>query len=272
MNNRIRQVEVRDRSAVPAEAEVWITVVPEQVMPTTEVRGRLMGPRCPYASTVEIAYPLRPLPRPGAAGAGLVRRVVIPEASLWDPESPFLYQGPVELWQDGQRCEQVTVSHGLRTISLGPRGLRWNGRPLALRGREVVSSPEGGCPVLLPEEEALALRRGGCNLLVAPAGPATAPLWDLADRLGFVMLGRVPEASEPTLRLLEALNAHPCCLGWLVPPPGELRGRLPADFRVGVELRGEPAPSVPAGVSFVVCAADRPAEELPPDLPLLARV
>src|SRR5919201_1885533 len=146
MNNRIHQLEVRDRSTVPAEAEVWITVVPEQVTPATEVRGRLMGPRCPYASTVEVAYPLRPLPRPGATGPGLVRRVLIPEASLWDPESPFLYQGPVELWQDGQRCDQVTVSHGLRTISLGPRGLRWNGRPLALRGREVACPPGGGVP------------------------------------------------------------------------------------------------------------------------------
>src|SRR5262249_10780296 len=148
MNNRIRRVEVRDRSAVPAEAEVWVTVVPEQITPTTEVRGRLMGPRCPYASTVEIAYPLRPLPRLGVVGSGLVRRLVIPEASLWDPESPFLYQGPVELWQDGRRCDQVAVSRGLRTISLGPRGLRWNGRPLTLRGAGVVGVPS--------EEEALA--------------------------------------------------------------------------------------------------------------------
>jgi hypothetical protein len=120
------------------------------------------------------------------------------------------------------------------------------------------------------EEEALALRQGGCNLFIVGAGPATAPLWDLADRLGFVVLGRVWDGSELALELLAALNAHPCCLGWLVPPPGELRGRLPADFRVGVELRGEPTPLLPAGISFVVCAADRPDADLPPGLPLLA--
>ncbi len=70
MDNRIRQIEVRDRSLIPAEAEVWITVTPEHHTPTTEVRGRLMGPRCPYASTVEVAYPpAAPAAGPNVAGA-----------------------------------------------------------------------------------------------------------------------------------------------------------------------------------------------------------
>src|SRR5262249_20990251 len=153
MDNRIRQIEVRDRSLVPAEAEVWITVTAERQTPTTELRGRFMGPRCPYASTVEVAYPLRPLP-PGhvSESPGLTRRVVIPEACLWEPESPFLYQGPVELWQDGQRCDRLTLSHGLRSFRLGERGLGVNGRPLMLRGRSVT---------VCSEEDALALRQAG---------------------------------------------------------------------------------------------------------------
>src|SRR5262249_36609476 len=123
--NRIRQIEVRDRSLVPAEAEVWITVTPECQTTTTELRGRLMGPRCPYAGTVEVAYPLRALPPDRAVESpGLTKRVVIPEACLWELESPFLYQGPIELWQDGQRCDQVTISHGLRSLHLDERGLR----------------------------------------------------------------------------------------------------------------------------------------------------
>src|SRR5690242_15175790 len=123
MDNRIRQIEVRDRSLVPAEAEVWIIVTAERQTPTTELRGRLMGPRCPYASTVEVAYPLRSLP-PGRASEspGLTRRVVIPEACLWEPVSPFLYQGPIELWQDGQSCDRLMLNHGLRSFHLDERG------------------------------------------------------------------------------------------------------------------------------------------------------
>jgi hypothetical protein len=238
MSNRIRQVEVRDRSLSPAQAEVYVLVTPEQRTPTTEVRGRLMGPSCPYSNTVEVAYPLRPLPD-AAEGEALAGRVIIPEPSLWEPESPFLYRGPVELWQDGARQDRVTVSHGLRHIQFGPRGLRVNGRPLTLRGREVDR---------LSDDEALALRRAGYNLLVAPASEAAASLWDTAARLGFLVLGRVTHADEGTLRRLADLDRHPSCLGWLVPAPGDLCGRLPAGWRVGVEG----AAALPPGVSFVV--------------------
>jgi hypothetical protein len=239
MPNCIRDVEVCDRSLSPAQAEVHVLLTPDQRSPTTEVRGRLMGPSCPFSNTVEVAYPLRPLP--DAEGGALACRVIIPEPSLWEPESPFLYRGPVELWQDGARQDRVTVSHGLRQIQLGPRGLRVNGRPLTLRGREVDR---------LSDDEALTLRRAGYNLLVAPAAGAAAPLWDTADRLGFLVLGRVADADEDTLRRLADLDRHPCCLGWLVPAQGDLRGRLPASWRVGVE--GDGGAALPPGVSFVL--------------------
>ncbi|HWG46365.1 MAG TPA: hypothetical protein VN688_26620 [Gemmataceae bacterium] len=209
MDNRIRQLEVHDRSLIPAEAELWITVTAECHTPTTEIRGRLMGPRCPYASTVEVAYPLRPLPphRTSPQSIGATMRVVIPEASLWEPESPFLYQGPIELWQDGQRRDQIKLSHGLRSFLLGERGLRVNGRPLTLRGRTVSACSD---------EDALALRQAGCNLLVVPVEADTLAVWERADRLGFFVLGQLRENCEQTLRHLEILSRHTSCLGWLI--------------------------------------------------------
>src|SRR5438105_1995799 len=124
-------IEVRNRLLNPAEAEVWISARAEGRVGEFAVRGRLLGPRCVYASTVEVAYPLRPLSRePDALGA--TARVLIPEPSFWDPESPFLYQGPVSVWQGDRLCFEGQVSHGLRHCQLSPRGLRWNGRPLVL--------------------------------------------------------------------------------------------------------------------------------------------
>jgi hypothetical protein len=220
MDNRILHIRLEDRSLDPVSAEVWIEVTPQCITPTTEVRGRLMGPSCPYASTVEIAYPLTPL-RPEHLVPGVIRqRVVIPEASLWDTQAPHLYAGPVELWQDGRRCDRVEVRHGLRQLCLGPRGLSLNGRSLRLKGRS--------CEACFPDQ-ALALRREGCNALLIPVSPGTLATWDVADRYGFLVIGRLPPPGEELVPLLQALSRRPCCFGWIVGPewfPGEWLERL----------------------------------------------
>ena len=92
-------VEVQNRVLNPAEAEIWITAHPTERHADLELRGRLMGPRCPYATTVEVAYALRPCPRSVADSGQTAARVLIPEPNFWEPQSPFLYRGPVELWQ-----------------------------------------------------------------------------------------------------------------------------------------------------------------------------
>jgi hypothetical protein len=111
MTNRIIGVSVINHRLDPHETELRVHVDVENLTPATEVRGRLVGPRSAVSSTVEIAYPLREVER---SSNQVVLRVVIPEANWWQPETPFLYEGPVELWQDGQRCDRREVSHGIR--------------------------------------------------------------------------------------------------------------------------------------------------------------
>jgi hypothetical protein len=207
MDNCIRQIIVRDRSLIPAQSEVWISVIAERQTSTTEVRGRLMGPRCPYSSTVEVAYPLRPLSssKKEIEPSGLTSRVIIPEASLWEPQCPFLYLGPIELWQDGQRCDRVVLSHGLRSLRQNEHGLCINGRPLILRGTRIE---------LCSDVEATRLHQTGYNLLIAPVAASSLAVWDQADRLGFLVLGQLGEDAGE-LRLMETLHPHPSCLGWL---------------------------------------------------------
>ncbi len=217
MTNRIREIQVRDIRLDPYESEVTVTVFPERVTPATGVRGRLVGPRSAYARTLEVAYPLRDCrPAENSVEPGLTCRVVIPEPSFWDPETPFLYEGPVELWDDGRAVDRAEVRHGLRTRGLGASGLRWNGRPITLRG--VARST-------LTPEDAAALRRAGCNTLVAPA---SAPeVWNVADRLGFIVLGRFTDPSE---RLLLSSQGHACTLGWLPPSDSPTYRDLPDAF------------------------------------------
>jgi hypothetical protein len=154
-----------------------------------------------------VAYPLRPLSpsQKPVESAGLTRRVIIPEASLWEPQCPFLYQGPIELWQDGQHRDQVIVRHGLRSFQWQERGLYVNGRPLTLHGRRIAACSE---------EEAAGLRQKGYNLLIAPVTASSLAVWEQADRFGFLVLGQLGEDTGET-RLVEMLCLQASCLGWL---------------------------------------------------------
>lgn len=236
MSNNILHVELRDRSVIPAEAEILVTVVPRLVDGGTEVRGRLMGPRCRFATTIEVAYHLRPLLIPTGRPA-VTLRVIIPEASSWEPESPHLYHGPIELWQDGVRCDAIQIRHGLRHVSTGPRGLRVNGRLLRLRGRRVSA---------LAEEEALSLREQGYNLLVAPVRESTRSIWEVADRIGFFVVGRL-EAHQGG-EVIADLMGHPSTLGWLLGAEGVAPSELPPGALLGSEL---PVPPGHKGIGFV---------------------
>ena len=112
MTNRIRDVHVINHRLDPHETELHIRVELESVGTTTEIKGRVIGPRSVHTTTVEIAYPMREIAR----GNNYVElRVVIPEACWWTPESPFLYHGPLELWEEGERLDRRELSHGITT-------------------------------------------------------------------------------------------------------------------------------------------------------------
>jgi hypothetical protein len=239
MTNRIMHVAVLDRLKDPTEPEVWVGVVPERPSPTLDIRGRLTGPSCRYASTVEVAYPLRPAPRPLEGLAGIVRRGVIPEASLWDPASPFLYRGQIELWDNDTLLDQVTLRHGLRSFHVGKQGFYINSRPLTLRG--IVRT---ACPVA----EMLELRHQGYNLLVGDLAASPRELWDDADEYGMLVLARV----APTVEAVQQAAAHPphaSNLGWVLHgaifhEPALREAAAPLLARRGGELIGVDADSL----------------------------
>ena len=190
MSNRILRVQVRSHLLDPAQAELWITASAEHLTPTTELRGRLAGPRCLYAATVEVGYPLRPFSRRPEGLEGLAAHVVIPEPSLWEPQCPFVYQGMVELWQDGERRDQVPIRRGLRRGGDRTGGLRVNGRLLALRGRVVAECDE---------RQFAALHRSGGNLLLAETTECLTELLPLADVYGFFVLGMLTDLTSRRL-------------------------------------------------------------------------
>ena len=254
MTNSIKDIHIRDRRLNPAEAEVAISVTPEHVFSMTQVRGRLVGPQCRYASTVEVAYALRETGRDYASEGipGIICKVLIPEPSLWDPVSPFLYKGQVELWESGKQSEVVHITHCLRELSLGRYGLRINGAALSLRGKALLG------PV--SEADAISLHNQGINTLLVDADNSTPILWDMADQLGFVILTRISNEQELKMALgrTREIRNRSFCLGWLISPQA-VKNELAliaaqillSTPLLGLELTRAPSGPVPEGFTFV---------------------
>jgi hypothetical protein len=114
MNNQIRKTTVEVKRLSAAEAEVWLAAEVNELTPTTELRGKLTGPRCPGVTTVEVAYLLHPLPREDEEANRLTVRVLIPEPNLWTEMTPFVYTGRLELWQDGYCVDVTNLAVGLK--------------------------------------------------------------------------------------------------------------------------------------------------------------
>ncbi len=201
MNRRIESVRTANLKLTPTSAEVLIAVRLASELHNPEFRGRLMGPRCRYASTVEVAFPIQPLER--LTDRVWACRVVIPEPNWWDLTSPFLYQGPIELWQDGRLIEQVDISHGSRVLDIGPKGLTLNGKPIPLRGI---------CRSFWFEEELLQLRREGFSCVLAPA--ESMGLCESADRVGMFVMARF--ASSDAMKSFDCGGHNPSMVGFLV--------------------------------------------------------
>ncbi|HEV3447407.1 MAG TPA: hypothetical protein VG099_22390 [Gemmataceae bacterium] len=270
MNNRIRSLKIWNSSVNPAEAGISISVQPEQMTSTTQVRGRVVGPRCVYSSTVEVAYPMREVSRQYEKYdvPGLILRVVIPEPCLWDPQSPFVYEVAAELWQSGQLCDQVRTSHCLYSLKLTPQGLRWNGRPMALSGVELSQ---------LTEPEASELRQAGRNTVLAQVTAETAALCNLADRLGLFVLARL--ASRGDYAQARALKGHVSLLGFVLDSrllEDPLVKAWPTwiadqDQLMGLEIDEPPPEALLEGFSFLLTREDARQNLSRAKLPLLIR-
>lgn len=259
MSTPALSVWIEDRRLSPVEAELRVQVGP-LTHPAMEVRGRLAGPRSPYASTVEVSYPLRIDPL-DALRQLAVLRVVIPEPNYWHPASPFLYHGTIELWLQGRCQDKLTFTHGLCKRKLDTAGLRLNGQALTIRGTSIGSSSE---------TELRQLRQAGVNTLVAPS--TQHDVWNVADRLGFLMIDRLtadtlpPERSSlpdrteygqnvsafATLIAEDVAAAIPAdeMLAWLA------RRVTPASAFLGLEVRQVVVPPLPPWANFIACTPE----------------
>lgn len=122
-------------------------------------------------------------------------KVQIPNVQLWSPEHPYLYETCVELKNGGQTVDAYRCQTGVRTIAVEGSQLLLNGKPIHLRG---FGKHEGfpifgrafAQPVAVKDFELM--RWTGANSFRTSHYPYDESVYDMADRLGFLIIDEMP--------------------------------------------------------------------------------
>lgn len=122
-------------------------------------------------------------------------KVQIPNVQLWSPEHPYLYETTVELKDGGKTVDAYRCQTGVRTIAVEGSQLLLNGKPIHLRG---FGKHEGfpifgrafAQPVAVKDFELM--RWTGANSFRTSHYPYDESVYDMADRLGFLIIDEMP--------------------------------------------------------------------------------
>ncbi len=121
--------------------------------------------------------------------------LTVPQATLWSPETPNLYDLRIELRRGGTTIDRYVLRVGIRTISVDGDRLLLNGQPVRLVGfgrhEDFPVVGKGMLPALIVKDYAL-LRWVGANSFRTTHYPYSEQMMDLADRLGFMVIDETP--------------------------------------------------------------------------------
>ena len=177
--------------------------------------------------------------------------VKIPNARLWSPEDPYLYQVEVNIGREGEIADRYSLAAGIRTVDVDAKNILLNGKPVKLRGfGKQQDFPVYGrgtvYPVVVNDFELL--KWLGANSFRTSDYPQDESYYDLADRQGILVIGETPavglfNTNDTTdLRKVEEISNqylhemilrdknHPSIIMWsLANGPKEMPRRIEGD-------------------------------------------
>ena len=185
-------------------------------------------------------------------------RLNIPNAKLWSPDTPHLYDLKLRLFQHGDLLDEVSSYAGMRDVRLIGGKVHLNGQLLYLR----LVLDQGYWPesyLAAPSDAALRadvewVKRFGFNG-VRKHQKIEDPRWLYwCDRLGIVIWEEMPNAREWSMAAEERLSAewkraverdhnHPCIIAW-----------VPVNESMGLPGLKESHPGQYAFLERMVCA------------------
>ena len=175
-----------------------------------------------------------PLTFTSGAATAMLR---LPSGQLWSPESPRLHDVTVTLADGTRDVDQYTVRTGFRTVAVEGDRLLVNGSPVSLRGfgrHEDFPLHGRGLDLAALVRDFELMRWTGANSFRTSHYPYSEETYDLADRLGFLIIDEIPAVSlafadgeaniaarleqcKADLRELVARDAnHPSVIAWSI--------------------------------------------------------
>jgi beta-glucuronidase len=164
------------------------------------------------------------------AGEGLL---TAPNAKLWAPGTPHLYDLTAELMRDQKTQDLVSLPVGIRTIQVKGDKLLLNGKPLRLKGfgrHEDFPVTGRHLPPAVMVKDYELMKWVGADSFRTSHYPYSDEMMDLADRLGFLVIAETPSVGlffkkeglekrlqlclQSTREMIERDKNHPSVILW----------------------------------------------------------
>lgn len=128
----------------------------------------------------------------GGAATDAVHRIRVPDPDLWSPDHPAMYQAVSRIHAQDHVLDEVATPFGIRSIRFDPDlGFFLNGDPTLIRGvclHHDAGTVGAAVPEGMLERRFRLLKDLGCNALRASHNPMAPEWYDLADRMGFLVM------------------------------------------------------------------------------------
>jgi len=124
----------------------------------------------------------------------------ITNPKLWKPESPELYELRAYLMMDGAPLDEMDLNVGIREITIKGSDLVLNGNKLFLQGilwKEDHPSYGSALTYKKFEEDFIAIKNLGANLVRIADHPPHPYVLSLCDRYGLLVMEEIPSISVP---------------------------------------------------------------------------
>lgn len=134
------------------------------------------------------------------AAASNVIAMNVPKARLWSVENPQLYTLRTELLLDGRRIDGSDTNVGIRTLGFDPdKGFALNGKNMKVKG-VCIHHDAGALGAVVPEDvwerRLRNLKNLGVNALRMSHNPQAPALYDIADRIGLLIMDEASDEWE----------------------------------------------------------------------------
>lgn len=129
------------------------------------------------------------------AGNSATAKIEIPDVKLWEVLNPYLYTVQVDLTSGNKVLDSYSLQTGIRTIAINANEILINGKPVKLKGFGkhedfIIFGRGAALPVTIRDYELM--KWTGANSFRTSHYPYDDNVYDIADRMGFLIIDEIP--------------------------------------------------------------------------------